>query len=227
MASRWRGQPGRLEVWYTTLSDPATGTGGWLHHELVAPADRGPAYAHGWVAVFPPDGEPVFDRFGRCPWQPADGLVFLAGPVQVGADRLTGRVGDIRWDLTMNGGGRPLFTFPRWAWHRELLPAALRLDGVDHPGGDPLLATLRLRADVNLPTWRVRGRIGDHQLDVTVTQPAERTITVEYRNPDGTRAVCRNTERATAEITWRPRTGPAARRWRLDGTAHAEVGGRE
>jgi len=308
MASRWRGQPGRLEVWYTTLTDPATGTGLWLHHELVAPSDGGSAYAHGWAAVFPPDGEPVFDRFGPSTWRQADGLVFAAGPVEVTTDRLAGTAGGVGWDLTAYGGGRPLFTFPRWAWDRELLPAAhvvpaptasytgtirygdsalvltdapggtariyghgnarrwawlhadlgggdvlevvaavatrplmrrlrplpvvrLRLDGVDHPGGDPLLASLRLCADIGLPTWRVFGRVGDHDLDVVVTQPPQRSVTVDYRNPDGTPAVCRNSERASADVTWRPRArtgrggGGGQRHWRLDGTAHAEVGG--
>ena len=36
---RWRGQAGRLEVWYLTATDPRTGTGLWLHHEVVAPTE--------------------------------------------------------------------------------------------------------------------------------------------------------------------------------------------
>lgn len=52
-APRWNGTPGRTEVWYTTLTDPATGTGVWLHHELTAPADGSEPFAHGWAAVFP------------------------------------------------------------------------------------------------------------------------------------------------------------------------------
>jgi len=324
MASRWRGQRGRLEVWYTTLTDPATGTGVWLHHELVAPSDGAPVYAHGWVAVFPPTDPPHFARFGPTGWAPskapagggpagtapADGaaagdVVFASGPVEVSGGRLAGKAGDVSWDLSAVGDGPPLYTFPKWAWERELLPAAqivpapvaaftgtvrygdrelaltrapggtarifghgnaqrwawlhadlgdgdvlelvaavstrpglrrlrplpmvrLRLGGVDHPAGDPLLASWRLRADIALPTWRVSGRVGDHLLDVTVTQPPEQTVTVPYRNPDGTGAVCRNSERASADITWRPRSGGAPeRRWRLDGTAHAEVGTRD
>ena len=38
------------------LTDPATGTGLWLHHELTAPADGSEPFAHGWAAVFPKDG---------------------------------------------------------------------------------------------------------------------------------------------------------------------------
>ena len=56
--------PGRTEVWYTTLTDPASGTGLWLHHELTAPADGSEAFAHGWAAVFPKDGPVRHARFG-------------------------------------------------------------------------------------------------------------------------------------------------------------------
>ena len=35
-APRWRGQQGRLEVWYATATDTETGTGIWVHGETVA-----------------------------------------------------------------------------------------------------------------------------------------------------------------------------------------------
>jgi hypothetical protein len=109
---RWRGQPGRLEVWYTTLTDPATGTGLWLHTELVAPTS-GDAFVHGWAAVFPPDAPPVWERFGPTP------------AVDLPPDELSGKTGTLAWDLRCTDtGGPPLFTFPRYAWERELLPAA-------------------------------------------------------------------------------------------------------
>lgn len=125
LASRWRGQPGRLEVWYATVTDPKTGTGVWLHHELVAPADGSPARAHGWAAVFPKDAAPVWERFGPVPWpaeRPAAG--YDAGGITATAQELAGAAGDLRWRLRATGAGAPMFTFPRWAWHRELLPAA-------------------------------------------------------------------------------------------------------
>jgi len=125
LPSRWRGQPGRLEVWYTTLTDPATGTGVWLHHELVAPAGGAEPFAHGWAALFPPGERPLLSRFGPQPWSPTpDGAPFAAGDVRAEAGRLHGTAGDISWDLRTGGGGKPLYTFPRWAWERELLPAA-------------------------------------------------------------------------------------------------------
>ncbi|MZE54179.1 hypothetical protein GTY86_23490, partial [Streptomyces sp. SID5770] len=68
MASRWKGEAGRTEVWYTTATDPATGTGLWLHHELVAPTDGTAPYAHGWAAVFPPDQPVQHARFQASKW---------------------------------------------------------------------------------------------------------------------------------------------------------------
>jgi hypothetical protein len=122
---RWRGRPGRLEVWYSTITDPATGSGLWLHHEMVAPADGSEAYLHGWLAHFPTDGKPTVSRFGPYPWQgPTAPDVYTAGPVSVAARRLAGTADDAYWDLRVSGGGRPLYPFPAWAWRRDLLPAA-------------------------------------------------------------------------------------------------------
>ncbi|TVT16612.1 hypothetical protein FNH05_36610, partial [Amycolatopsis rhizosphaerae] len=264
---RWNGKPGRLEVWYTTLTDPVTGTGFWVHRELVAPSGGGSPYLHGWAAVFPPDSPPRLARFGPRPW-PA--------PLELNA----GEAGPLSWELEPRGASRTLFTFPRWAWLTGLLPAAqvvprpslrfhgrircgerefplagapgatahiyghgnaqrwawlhadlgngdvaevvaavstrpgmrrlpplpfvrLRVDGRDLPGGDPLLAALlpgRLRAELGLPTWRVRGRAGGYRLAIEVTQPPEATVAVDYQDPDGSPAVCRNSERASARI---------------------------
>ncbi|MES9538452.1 hypothetical protein [Actinomadura sp. NPDC000600] len=317
MRSRWRGQAGRLEVWYTTLTDPATGTGVWIHHELGAPAKHAPtgdgptgdraagaARAHGWAAVFPPGEAPVLARFGPREWSPPEDAAFSAGPVVQADGRLTGTAGDLTWDLRESGGGPPLYTFPRWAWESELLPAAqivprpaaaydgvvrfggrtlelaaapgasariyghgnarrwawlhadlgggdvceivaavstrpgmnrlpplpflrLRVDGADLASGDPLLAALRLRADIGLPVWTVRGRIGDRAVHVRVALPPGETVSVDYADPDGAPAVCHNSERADVRIVLARRSGrgwETEREWRLDGTGHAEVG---
>src|SRR5690348_16917477 len=122
LESRWRGQPGRLEVWYSSLTDPATGTGIWIHHEVVAPADAGAAFAHGWIAVFEPGASPLLRRFGPEPWQePLRG--FSCGTVRYDGD-LTGSAGEVSWELAAEATDAPLYTFPRWAWRREVLPAA-------------------------------------------------------------------------------------------------------
>ena len=122
--SRWDGRPGRLEVWYDTFTDPETGTGFWLHHEIVAPPGTGsPAVARGWAAVFPVGSPPVWERFGPAPV--GDGPWFAAGDdVRAEPGLRTGRAGSIRWDLRYEDRSPPLFTFPAAAWRRELLPGA-------------------------------------------------------------------------------------------------------
>ncbi|MEV4615870.1 hypothetical protein AB0K43_25255 [Kitasatospora sp. NPDC049258] len=291
LAPRWDGTPGRTEVWYTTLTDPASGTGLWLHHELTAPADGAPARSHGWIALFPPDAEAGHARYTAEP--------------DSAADRLRGKAGPYTWDLTEQFTGPPLYTFPRWAWRRPVLPAAhmlpaatsrytgtvthpggeLRLDGApgatariyghgnarrwawlhaDLGGGDvlevvaataarpglrrlPPLVFLRLlrggrswprrgtgsalgafRARIGLPEWSVTGRTALRRITVTVRQPEQRTVTLDYTDPDGGTAVCRNSEAADALITverWWGRWHPDGE-WTLRGTAHAEVGTR-
>ncbi|MEU6763959.1 hypothetical protein ABZ916_15720 [Streptomyces sp. NPDC046853] len=310
MRPRWKGEAGRTEVWYTTATDPATGSGLWLHHELVAPADGTPPFAHGWAAVFPAEGPVTHARFGPEPWRGAGGDGFTAHGISARPGRLMGSAGDMRWDLAERPAGSPLFTFPRWSWRRPLLPAAQLLpaarasyDGsvtygdrelilhdapgasariyghgnarrwawlhADLGGGDvleivaavsmrpglrrlPPLVFLRLRrrgrtwprraertavgwagpgrftADLGLPRWTVSGRSGLRRIRVEVTQAEERTLHLDYADPDGTPATCHNSERADAAIRlerWWGRWRPEAQ-WTLDGTAHAEVGTR-
>jgi len=126
---RWDGRPGRLEVWYATATDAATGTGLWVHHEVVAPTDGGPPYGHGWVVIFPPGATPVCQRFGPEPaltGLPAneDHVDFAVAGVSAAHDRFKGSAGRVAWDVAVAGGGAPLHTMGRWAWHRDLLPAA-------------------------------------------------------------------------------------------------------
>ncbi|MFD8655925.1 hypothetical protein [Streptomyces mirabilis] len=309
LASRWDGTQGRTEVWYTTLTDPATDSGIWLHHELVAPSDGSAAYAHGWIAVFPKDGPAEHTRFGPVPWT-AHPEGFTAEGICVRPGRLTGSAGTFTWALTERPEGPPLHTFPRWSWRRPWLPAShmlpaararysgtirygtgeLRLDDApgagariyghgnarrwawlhaDLGGGDvleiiaavsmrrgldrlPPLVFLRLhrngrtwprraersavgwagigrfRADIRLPEWRVEGRAGLSRIQVTVTQPPQQTLTLGYTDPDGSTAVCRNSERADAVVSLERWWGTWRREavWRLSGTAHAEVGDR-
>ena len=125
---RWDGQRGRVEVWYATFT-AVDGTGYWIHHETVAPTDRREPYGHGWAAVFPPEGRPSLSRFGPAPVRPrvgggSEGCWFRAGDVQLGPGRLAGTTDEISWELTFKDKRSPLFTFPRLAWDRELLPGA-------------------------------------------------------------------------------------------------------
>lgn len=124
VAPRWRGKAGRLEVWYATLSDPLTRAGLWIHYEIVAPTSGAP-YAHGWTTWFPPEGLPLTERFGPVPAQPASGTAWFdhAG-ARACPEKLTGRAGSLAWDVSWKDTGTPLWTFPRVAWERELLPGA-------------------------------------------------------------------------------------------------------
>ncbi len=121
---RWRGAKGRLEVWYATLSDPVTRAGLWVHCETVAPTVGSP-YAHGWVTWFPAEGPPRTERFGPEPVAPTPGTSwFDAAGASIGPHWLTGAARSLAWDLSWEDAAAPLWTFPRLAWERELLPGA-------------------------------------------------------------------------------------------------------
>lgn len=161
LAQRWRGQRPRLEVWYLTLSDPRTGTGAWVHHELVSPVSGDP-YAHGWAALFPPGASPVLERFG--PW-PVDvgqgaGASWNGAGAMLDPPNLRGATGRLAWDLHWHDAADapvlPLFTFPAWAWERETLPAAqvvavpsAPVGGSIRVGGDELRLSRQTRGAVS------------------------------------------------------------------------------
>ncbi len=122
-APRWRGQAGRAEVWYTTLSDSVTRAGLWVHYEMVAPK-QGLPYGHGWATWFPADGPPRTERFGPQAVESAGPAWFQVADARIASEQLTGRAGALAWDLRWKHAGAPLWTFPRVAWERELLPGA-------------------------------------------------------------------------------------------------------
>lgn len=189
-----RGKAGRLEVWYATLTDPRTGTGVWIHHEVVAPADGGPPRALGWISVFPPDGPPVTERFG--PGEPAapevgeDPAYFGTAGVRASRGLLSGDAGRIRWRLDVTEGGGPLYTFPRWVWQRRLLPAAqvvpapdARFDGVLEVDGRRLElaaasgAVARIAGHGNAKRWAwLHADLGDGDVLELVAAVARRPL---------------------------------------------------
>ena len=297
---RWRGQRGRLEVHYLTATDAASGAGLWLHHEVVAPVD-GEAYAHGWIATFPRDGAASYARFGPSPAKPSDdGALFTSADAVLTTTSARGRADAVEWDLTWSAETSPLWTFPRWAWRRGVLPAAqvvpipttrvigtvgdarydgpgglahidghgsaqrwvwlhadlgggdalevvaatarrpglralpplplvqLRIDGRDWPR-DPLAAAPLLRAHIGDHEFRIRGTVSRRRLDVAVTLPPHRCVSVGYVDPDASTATCLNSEAADATVRLDRLTArgwTTHRAWTLDGTAHAEIGTR-
>ena len=300
---QWSGQPGRLEVWYDTLTDPHTGTGLWLHHEICAPRDGGAARGYGWLVLFPPDAAPEIVQFGPEPL--GENPWFAVGEVIAEPGRRTGSAGVATWELTYHDNAPALFTFPRTAWRHRLLPSAqivpapsasfrgtvtigervlvldgapggvahiyghgngerwgwlhadlgdgdvleivaavshraglrrlaplpfvrLRQNGVDWPRFG-LLAALTGSSHLGVPEWDVTVRSGGRRLRVRVAQPTERTVVIEYADPDGASSTCRNCERADAQIVLERRVSGAwvvEREWSLDATAHSEIGTR-
>lgn len=315
---RWDGRRGRLEVWYATMTDESTGTGLWVHGETVAPtaaaaddpadgaadgAEDGPAAtAHGWIAVFPPDGPVEFARSDSSPAAARDqapsSTGFESEAMYIRPDGTEGEAGELSWRIEWDASDQePLYTMPRWAWKRELLPAAhvvaapsmpargwvslagertevqghaaaariyghgnarrwawlhadlgdgdvielvtavstrpvlgslppltflrMRIGGQDWPR--PRIACWGLRSRLDLPTWTVSGRTGGVEVDIRVTQPEERCVSVDYADPDGSTATCTNSESADLRLELRWQDG-RSRVWEVEGTAHAEVG---
>jgi hypothetical protein len=78
------------------------------------------------------------------------------------------------------------------------------------------VAGVRFRTELRSDGFTVRGK----GLHVDVSLSAGSRVTLRYVDPDGSTSMCTNSERASATIRFDDRT------WRLDGTAHAEVGTR-
>jgi hypothetical protein len=151
-----------------------------------------------------------------------------------GAARIFGHGNAARWAwLHADLGGGDVLEVVAAVSHRpgldRLRPlplVQLRLGGEDWPANQ-LVAAPRFRCRVELPTWTVEGRVGGRRLRATVTVPPDRAVSIGYVDPDGSTATCTNSERADASIVVERVTGGSWRvehEWRLEGTAHAEVG---
>src|SRR4051794_41955179 len=70
-ALRWDGRPGHYEVYYVTLTDPASAIGVWVRYTLRAPGEgEGGAECALWLLAMAPAG----DRFARKATFPASEL---------------------------------------------------------------------------------------------------------------------------------------------------------
>jgi len=104
----------------------------------------------------------------------------------------------------------------------------LRVGGRDWPA-DPLAAAPFLRARIDDHAFRIRGVVGRRRLDVAVTLPPQRSVSIGYVDPDASTATCLNSEAADATVRvdrLTARGWVTQRAWSLDGTAHAEIGTR-
>jgi hypothetical protein len=100
-ALRWNGKPGHYEVYYLTLTDPATGCGVWIRYTMLAPL-AGEATCALWFALQDPrDG--ITAR--RATFAIAE-LQAQSDPFSLGIDEATlsdygmaGAFEDVSWDL--------------------------------------------------------------------------------------------------------------------------------
>ena len=104
---QWDGSPGHYEVWYLTLTDPASGIGVWIRLTMVAPVD-GPATCSLWFLAMDPSAHGVIARKAT---YPIDRLQATTDPFRVCvADAhiddgsTAGRFEDVGWDLRWSPG---------------------------------------------------------------------------------------------------------------------------
>jgi hypothetical protein len=110
-ALRWDGGPGHYEVYYVTLTDPATGIGVWVRYTLRAPLGDTGAECALWLVAMAPDG----DRIARRATFPASELAARDDPFRLclaGADLsdrgAAGAIeGDAAWELSWEPRLRP------------------------------------------------------------------------------------------------------------------------
>jgi hypothetical protein len=119
---RWDGSPGHYEVWFVTLTDPASGIGVWLRHTVLAPRDGagGRAESALWLLAMAPDG----DRFARRETFGAEQLVATTEPFRVslgGAD-----LSDRGAAGAVEGGAWELSWEPRLEPYEHVHPLARR-----------------------------------------------------------------------------------------------------
>ena len=218
---------------------------------LTATSARGRAGAVEWDLTWPVVSAPLW-TFPRWAWRRH--ALPAAQVLPVPTTQMTGNVGPISFDgpgglAHIDGHG----SAQRWVWlHADLgdgdvleivaatarrpgmralppLPfVQLRVAGRDWPA-DSLAAAPLLRAHIAANEFRIRGIVGRHRLDVTVTLPPRRSVSIGYVDPDQSTATCLNSEAADATVRLDRLTmsGWATERiWSLDGTAHAEIGTR-
>lgn len=105
-ALRWKGRPGHYEVYYVTLTDPASGVGLWVRYTMEAPIAGDPSCAL-WFAVMDPSGGVL----ARKQTLPIAELTAEAEPfkLRIGAAELvdgaaSGGFEDVSWELRWEAG---------------------------------------------------------------------------------------------------------------------------
>lgn len=104
---QWDGSPGHYEVWYLTLTDPASGIGVWIRLTLLAP-DAGDATCALWFAAMDPARDEVVVRKATYPINRlaavADPFRLTVATAQLDDTSTTGQFADVGWDLRWTTG---------------------------------------------------------------------------------------------------------------------------
>jgi tocopherol cyclase-like protein len=127
---RWTGRPGFYEVWFVTMTDPASGLGFWIRSTLHAPK-HGPAWAGVWFARFDPvDPDKTFGinrRYGmEAVTVPADAFDVSIDGTRIASGAAVGSLeGDghaARWDVTFDTGGPTYRMLPDLMYRGSFAP---------------------------------------------------------------------------------------------------------
>ncbi len=151
---RWNGRPGHYEVYYLTLTDPATGVGLWIRYTMLAPLGDREATCALWLAAMDP-------RPGARGVQ-AHKQTFAIGELHSRQEpfelriadatltdgRMSGAIKDVAWELEWAPTSRPLVPVAPWL----------------HSGGAAHTALVLPQADARVDGWV---KLGEERLEFT------------------------------------------------------------
>jgi hypothetical protein len=113
-ALQWDGSPGHYEVYYVTVTEPASGIGIWIRYTMLAPqagADGAPSAAVWFLAMDPRPDRP--SKIARKHTFPIDDLRADAEPFRLQIDGsslsdggMSGALEDVSWELRWTPSGR-------------------------------------------------------------------------------------------------------------------------
>ncbi len=133
---RWDGQPGHYEVYYLTLTDPATGVGLWIRYTMLAPLDgRQPTCALWLAAMDPRPGDrPVLARKATFPidqlHSEREPFRLRIGSAELTDATMTGELDGVAWELSW-APGPALEPIAPWLHSARLAHTALVLPQPD------------------------------------------------------------------------------------------------
>jgi hypothetical protein len=134
---RWNGRPGHYEVYYLTLTDPATGVGLWIRYTMLAPlGDRPPTCALWLAAMDPRSGsQPVLARKQTFPIEQLRAhrtpFELRIGEATLTDGTMRGTCQDVAWELDWGPAARPLEPVAPWLHSAGLAHTALVLPQPD------------------------------------------------------------------------------------------------